>query len=130
MLMPSSYGLSCVGAAMDDDPCFVGHKNVRGSGIDVTINECMNIRSNACCIIAINASVKKENNCSALQQKKEFYDNCLYLVAFKNHDPSYCENISDPNIKSGCLISTKALQQDPTICTGCAEPVESIEDLR
>lgn len=73
LLMPSRYGLSCVGSATNNDICFVRNDNtVSGNGINVPIDECINgpdnIRANACCIIAINAGVKTENDCSSLKE--------------------------------------------------------------
>ncbi len=134
LLMPSSYGLSCVGAATNNDRCFMGSENtVAGNGINVPIAACINgpksIRSNACCTIALVASVLSFNDCSSLSSIQEFYDECQYRLAFKNHDPTACKSISDPNMETGCTVATKALRKDPSICSGCTAAVESVEQL-
>ncbi len=134
LLMPSRYGLSCVGAATEDDPCFIRpNRSVGGNGIKVGLKECVQgskaIRENACCIVAKVALLKNENDCSSLKGQTIFSDQCYNELAFKNHDASSCEKISNPTIKTGCIINAEALKQDPSICSGCTQAVESIEDL-
>jgi len=142
LLMPSSYGLSCVGAAEESLPCDVESIPYsvywRDGEIEKTehLRTCMNSDTgrstlgNACCEVAKVAFLKDQNDCSPLKANQPIYDHCLYSLAWKLHDPSYCSDISTDNPRSACEVLTQALQKDPSICSGCTPPLESIEDVK
>jgi hypothetical protein len=139
LLMPSSYGLSCVGAASEAPICGIntgfevqwheGDQIKRSSLKDCQKNNARSERGNKCCIIAAVSGIRNFNDCSSLAMDAPLFDNCLNELAFKNHDPSACVQIKNDNIRSGCIVSAKALQKDPSICTGCTPAVESIDQL-
>lgn len=140
LLMPSSYGLSCVGVASESPICGVntgfevqwheGETIERSSLKDCQKSNNRSKRGDQCCIIATVSAFRTFNDCSALAKDVPLFDNCLNQLSFKNHDPSTCESIQDPNIKAGCIVSATALQKDPSICTGCTPSINSIEDLK
>ena len=140
LLMPSSYGLSCVGGASESPICGInrgfevqwheGDIIERSSLKDCQKNNGRSAKGDACCIIASVSGIRGFNDCSSLSKDVPIFDNCLNQLAFKNHDPTSCEPISDPNIKAGCIVMAKALQKDPSICSGCTPPLESIEDVK
>lgn len=121
LLMPSSYGMSCVGAAVSASSCFFGtNGQVKGGGLVTTIDECLrgplHIQTSSCCTVALANSVV---HCESLFSEKQLYNECLYRAALRKHDISICKSITNENLQSGCKISTTALQQDPSICTSC-----------
>lgn len=135
-LMPSRYGLDCVGAAMKNDQCnFYGNFTVSWGEGKATLKECQKPnrkrgkKGDQCCIIANASYLRSFNNCSSLLGDQAMFDECQFHVAFKNKDPFWCSAIKDANIHAACVISAEALKKDPSICTGCASPVEKIEDL-
>lgn len=115
-LMPSSFGWRCLGAAMGNAVCSLNmNGTVGGNGIYIPLQECStgteDIKNNECCIVAIRAEIKTENDCSPLRERQAFYEECKYRVAFKNEDLQQCEDISNPIIKSGCQVGVRALIQ-------------------
>ncbi len=137
LLMPSSYGLSCVGGARSSsDICSMDSDSVAWSTGRAKYSTChkdetsRSLQGNQCCLIARASFVKGENDCTSLKEYRDLFDECQFSVSFKNHDPSSCETISDPNLKSACIVSAKAMQKDPAICSYCKQPVDRIEDLK
>lgn len=142
LLMPSSYGLSCVGGAEESLPCDVESIPYSVYWRDGDIEHTEHLRScmtsdtsrstlgNACCEVAKVAFLKDHNDCTPLKSNQLVYDHCLYSLAWKLHDPSYCSGISKGNPRTACQVLTKALQKDPSICKGCTPAVESVEDLK
>lgn len=137
LLMPSSYGLSCVGAASNfTRPCPLGNdRSVSDeNGLDATLMECVqgpsSIKNNLCCTVSKARFIKDFNDCSSTSGSIAISDQCYSGLSFKNHDPSTCEFIQDPNIKAGCIVSATGLQKDPSICSGCTPPLNSIEELK
>ena len=137
LLMPSSYGLSCVGAAMTArDSCSMRNGQVTWNGGNTTYASCRfhdpqrSLEGNQCCLIARVAFVKSENDCSALLDFPSMHDECLQSLAFKNHAPEICEGIANDNRKIACFVNARAIQKNPNICDGCKERVEHIEDLQ
>lgn len=141
LLMPSSYGLSCVGGAEVSllcDVTSVPHSVYwRDGNIEHTehLRECLKSdprRSeigNLCCQMAQVSFLKDKNDCSPLKKNQEIYDHCLYRLAWKLRNPAYCSDISNVNAHKACEVQTKALQKDPSICSGCTRPVESVDEL-
>jgi len=136
LLMPSSYGLSCVGGAMEfQRTCALGRdRSVTGNDIGkASLQECISgpesIRNNECCVVAKARFLTTFNDCSLITKSQKILDQCHYSLAFKNGDSSTCESIQDKNLKSACEVESTALKQDPSICQGCTQPLESIEDL-
>ena len=140
LLMPSSYGISCLGGAMNFLPCKIYSKEeIRwsdgNSGFQTTLQECVNSvdspldKRGQCCLISINTYVRSMNDCFPLLSDKEMFDQCQYEVSVKNHDASTCSPIFNENIRSACTVEATALEKDPSICTKCRPAVENIEDL-
>ncbi len=144
LLMPSSYGLSCVGGAIearrtcnvmtDTVSWWEDEKNdVVGR---VTLASCQaddasgTEKRNQCCLIARVTRVRSENDCSSLSSDKALHDECLAAQAFKNRDVSTCQEIQDINLRSACAVRANAMKEDPSICSGCIQPIENLEDLR
>lgn len=143
LLMPSSYGLSCVGGALTQpDLCIMNDHSVqwRNKGSDALLEEsytsCLNAKkkrtfeNSACCLIAEVAFVRSENDCSSLRESKDFYDECLTSLAFKNADPAICEQVSHPNTKMECVVQAKGMKADPSICSGCKTRVQTLKELK
>lgn len=140
LLMPSSYGLSCVGGARGNYECNFYEDNEvswveSNAGKKATFKECVkpdpqrSQHGDECCTVALVTRLKTNNDCTSLSSNQMMFDECQYRLSFKNHDPSSCELIQNPRIKSACVVSAKALQKDPSVCSGCTQPVESVEEL-
>ena len=141
LLMPSSYGLYCIGAAEESLPCDVTSVKYsvywRDGDIEHTegVKSCMQPNKNRsplgnqCCLVAQVTWLKDKNDCSTLKNNIPVYDHCLYALAWKSKDPSYCEQMTSANPRAACFVQTKALQQDPSICTGCTPAVDSVDQL-
>lgn len=138
LLMPSRAGLDCVGGAIKSPICGINHGIVvqwhEGDEIlYASPAECaeqeQSAKGESCCYLAQVYSVKTMNDCSRFMSQSEFHDECQMNVAFKNHDPTSCESIQNPTLKTACTIQAKALKQVPSICQGCTKPVESVEEL-
>lgn len=135
LLMPSSYGLSCVGGALNfKRPCALGNdRSVSGNGIEATLQECVNgpknIQENSCCSAAKARFIISFNDCTEISDSQEIQDECYYNLAFKNHDPSICPLIRHNNLRTACEVQAKALREDPSICTGCVAPI-SLEEVQ
>jgi len=144
LLMPSSYGLSCVGGAIetkktcnftddsiswweDEKNDIVGKASLHSCQAD---DASRSKKRNECCLIARVARVKSENDCSSLSTATGLHDECLAALAFKNRDINTCTEIQDQNLQTACSVRAKAMQQDPSICSGCKQPVEKLEDLK
>jgi hypothetical protein len=138
--MPSSYGLACAGEAAGTPICGINpgfevqwHE---GDAIQYSsLQDCQkdngrSQRGDQCCIIATVSGIRDFNDCSSLKNEAPLYDNCLNQLAFKNHDSDSCAGIQDPIIKSECIVSATALKKDPSICSSCTLPLESIESLK
>lgn len=137
LIMPSSYGLSCIGAATSTpDLCGMNEGYVAWNDGRATYESCQkddatrSIPGNQCCLIARVAFVRPENDCSALQTNIPMHDECLDSLAFKNGNSAQCNGISDANLKAGCLVKAKGMQENPQICKGCKAQVEKLSDLQ
>lgn len=140
LLMPSSYGLSCVGGASRSPICGInpgfevqwheGDKIKRSSLKDCQKKDNRSTRGDECCIVATVSAIRTFNNCSSLANDAPVYNDCLQELSFKNHDPTTCEGISEPNLKVACIVRAKAMKQDPSICTGCTPLLEKLEDIK
>lgn len=142
LLMPSSYGLSCVGAASESPICGINsgfevqwHEGEEAEIQRSSLKDCQQKngrtkKGDQCCVVASISGIRGFNDCSLLENDPPLFDNCLTQLAFKNHDPTSCESIQDPRIKSGCIVNATALKKDPSICLGCTPPVESVDDLK
>ncbi len=142
LLMPSSYGLSCVGVAEVHLPCDVTSIPYsvywRDGDREQTehITNCLLPNSrrselgNQCCEIAKVTFLEKENDCSGVKDNTPIYDHCLYSLAWKLRNPVHCFDIVNINARSACEVQTKAIQSNPSICRDCQMPIEKIEDLQ
>lgn len=133
LLMPSSYGLSCVGAAMSEyiRPCALGlDRSVTWSnGGRASLSECVNGNDHECCTVTQARFVVGFDTCNGIEDG-EIKDQCRRDLAFKKADPQFCEDISNALVKSACEVESTALQKDLSICSGCTPPIESLEDLK
>ena len=143
LLMPSSYGMSCVGAAENSQmPC---NTNVKPYSVywrdgekenTVHIRECLTEKvqrtelGEQCCAIGRIAYLKNDNDCSRLKKSPNVYDRCLYSLAWKLKEPSYCDEVENENAKAACKVQTKAIKENPSFCPGCVQPLESIDELQ
>ena len=137
LLMPSSYGLSCVGGAeSESDICSMGNGKVSWNNGEETYASCANTTkkrsqdADACCLIARVSFVLTENDCSPLKQYPDMYDECLQNLAFKNHDPATCNSIANDNTKSACIVNASAIRKNPSICSGCKTRVQTLKELK
>ncbi len=139
-LMPSSYGISCVGAAENHAlPCgtekYTVYWDEDGQPHQATLEECVSAGGDhakmrmKCCTVAKTRYLLGENNCISVKDDIPVYDRCLYGLAWKKKDPEFCTKITNTNAKAACLVQTRALQKDPSICSGCTPAIESMEDL-
>lgn len=143
LLMPSAYGLDCVGEAEKHDlPC---NTNVNppysvfwmedGSEHFQNLRECMRLdpsRSalgNQCCQVAQVAFLKNHDDCSPLAGNPPVHDRCLYELAWKLRDARYCDGITNANARAACDIQTKALKQNPSICHECIPPPGGVDEV-
>src|SRR3989338_2915501 len=115
LLMPSSYGWSCLGAAEElnqrwcwfdfgKKPALVG----RGE-ISVTIPECesdsQSMLDNRCCELALTLYVDRGMNCDAFaQEPQQLHDQCLALLANREKDIHFCSSIASKNFKTACEV--------------------------
>lgn len=142
LLMPSSYGLSCVGGAENHQlPCNTEVKEYSVFWRDGEkenlehVRECLtsgNKRTelgNQCCSVAQVAFIKGQDDCSPLKNSPLVYDRCWFALAWKLKDESYCSRISNENARAACTVQTKALRENPSICPGCVAPV-SLEEAK
>lgn len=142
LLMPSSYGMSCLGVAESHQlPCNTGVKEYSVFWRDGEkenlehVRECLtssNKRTelgNQCCSIAQVAFIKGQDDCSPLKDSPLVYDRCWYALAWKLKDESYCSRISNENARAACTVQTKAIREEPSFCPGCVAPV-SLEEAK
>ena len=125
LLMPSSYGLSCVGAATKNVPClFDDQKNVvwnDGKYNEIPFGECSKAKlskeGTACCIAAaakFNPDFVK--GCEDFRSSNSLLaDQCQYEVAQKEIDPVLCGTIADENIRSACNLEVTTLLSNPEL---------------
>ena len=141
LLMPSSDGWSCVGAAKDFDlPCatekYKVFWNESNSAHQATLQECYSSQSSMsglgrqCCTVARIRYVLSENDCTQLKENVPIYDRCLYGLAWKKKDSKVCDEITNQNAKAACIVQSAALQKDPSICENCTQALERVEDLK
>jgi len=142
LLMPSSYGLSCVGAASESPICGINsgfevqwHEGEDDEVQRSSLKDCQKKggrtkKGDQCCVIASVSGIRSFNDCSALANDIPLLDTCLKQLAFKNHDPASCETIQDVRIKAGCIVNAKALRQDPSICSKCTQPLNDLSELK
>ena len=115
LLMPSSYGWDCVGAASDNEPCSFGsysRPQVNGNGIVASLKECTDgpttTRNNECCLMAKVKYVKENNDCTIFKEEN-MPDQCHHEVAKKNSSISECSFIKSTNIRTACEVEVRAL---------------------
>lgn len=144
LLMPSSYGLDCVGAAITARKmCTLNEETVSWWENEekeivgrVSFESCKRgdssgtVKRNQCCLIARVTRVRGLNDCSSLTENEVLHDECLSGLAFKNRAPETCLEIHDKNLQSACLVRTKAMKENPSICKGCREPLNNLSELK
>jgi hypothetical protein len=124
LIMPSNYGLTCVGYAEDPHPCSYVHDDIfwEDNGVKEKTNmencakdEQKSFTGAACCLIANISRNENENDCSSLVSDERLFNQCVYMLAFKKRDPSLCGQISKRRTKDACEVMTKAVRDDPSI---------------
>jgi hypothetical protein len=125
LLMPSSYGLSCVGAARKFLPClFDDQKNViwnDGEYHEIPYEKCdagfLSSFGRACCT----AAASKFNpdfvgDCSQFTTEIPLLaDQCQYETSMRTLNTSRCAFIKDENIKSACFMVITTLNKHPEL---------------
>lgn len=124
-LMPSSYGLTCVGGATVDLPCTVmGDRTVEwkenGQFRSASLAECAKPQGRSrigdqCCHIATVDYLKKIDDCSPVSSDPMMLDQCYTALAYKKVDPSICFSIQNANIRSACSIAVGVLSEHPEL---------------
>ena len=125
LLMPSSYGLSCIGAAAKNKPCrFDDQKNViwnDGEYHEVPFDQCSKDTGsdlgNMCCKAAVaKFDPAFIDGCSQFQSYDPLLaDYCQYEVSRKELDPSLCKKIDDNNLQAACLLEVQTLKDNPDL---------------
>lgn len=125
LLMPSSYGLSCVGGARKNLPClFDDQKNVvwnDGKYNEIPFGECSKTKlskEGAACCLAAAAKFDPDfiKGCEAFRSSNPLLaDQCQYEVAQKEIDPVLCGTIADENIRSACNLVVTTLLKNPEL---------------
>lgn len=116
LLMPSSYGWSCLGAATDHRLCIIGEgpeNTVRGQGKVTTYNECLSgdqeIRNYSCCVMArILTEDNTQDQCQSLASP-ELRDECHYFLARKTIENAECALIENSTTRTACGVAVRAL---------------------
>jgi len=119
LLMPSEYGLSCIGAAETRErTCTIAFNRIvewgsylNGTHQSATIDECRNgsITSDIgkkCCIVSKIANLRDFNDCSSLSGEKNVYEDCLSELALKLGNPAICDPIEGQS-KTACILRAK-----------------------
>lgn len=116
-LMPSEYGRSCIGAALDAadlDKCnLMGDKSVRwldnGNLKEVTLQSCekekqTTVMARNCCYISRLTFSDAINDCSGIQDNPQLLDECYYQLANKKHETAQCASIQNSKMRSACEL--------------------------
>ncbi len=119
LLMPSTYGNSCVGAAENHQlPCNtdVKERSVFWTEDNVehllSVDECAladagrSALGDQCCQVAKVAFLQEENDCSNLAGSPPVHDRCLYALALKLKRSDACQDIQNENARAACLVRT------------------------
>lgn len=139
-LMPSPYGLGCVGGALDAEfLCSTDAYRVSWmdgvTGSEMGLRDCVEGASgrselgDACCTVARVLYLRDENDCSPLRADPRLHDQCLYGLAWKQRDEKYCDPIANDNARAACRVRAKGVRLAPTICRDCTKPVDSVDEL-
>lgn len=122
LLMPSEYGMSCLGAATEGPTCWRNYdKSIRwdNHGGESSLKDCQKKDSrrpeigNMCCHIASVTFLKNVNDCSPVASKPEMLDECFDALAYKKLDPNVCTSIRNENLRIACSIRVSALANGP-----------------
>ena len=125
LLMPSSYGLSCIGGAKEERSClFSDQKTVvwnDGEYHEVPFENCAantkdNILGTMCCAAAASKFDPDFDGCQNLKNvDQEIIDHCQYQVAVKKLEPQFCDRIKSKNLQSACTIESSVLAEYPEL---------------
>lgn len=118
-LMPSSYGWSCLGGAMDFEPCVFladGNKTIKGQGIVTTFDECLSgptaTRTHVCCQMArITFQDGNTESCTSFDGSDPLSDQCHHEVAIKKNSIDECSLIKNVRNRAGCIVGVRALRK-------------------
>lgn len=113
LIMPSNYGLSCVGAAEDFEPCVMladDKETVKGEGIETAFHECETghneIRDHVCCKMA-KVLFTENKNCEIFAAGP-LKDQCNHIVAVQTGDLKLCTAIQNDRNRKGCEVIVNA----------------------
>ncbi len=122
LLMPSSYGWSCLGGAQATaDACSVDYgKEVSWlTGPDIyrdwataTMDECtrgtvVGQKGKSCCYILRLTSEPGVDDCSRFENDEPLMNFCMSQLAMKKGDPNLCVSIADQNKRVICELQAK-----------------------
>lgn len=124
LLMPSSYGWSCLGAAEKENArkCWFDFgpepPEVGSGNSSVTFPVCTTLDNEnvlrSCCNIADTLYISRDNTCSSFKNDQKYFDQCQELLAKREREISYCELIQDSHIQAACKVAVDALlKQNP-----------------
>lgn len=117
LLMPSSYGWDCLGAAEESNArmCWFDFSKERYSNSKPVMPECggkNDSSSHRCCEMGKFLYVEKASNCDEFNDSATLHDQCLELMAKRDKNLVLCSQIEDENVRSGCEVAVRALQKD------------------
>ena len=119
LLLPSSYGWSCLGASEEPNqrwcwfdfgpnPPQVGRRNVHAS-----FEQCHNIdelQQSRCCELADVLYVNRTTLCTQFSNAPvELQNQCLELLARRDRNITLCESITSNNLRVSCEVAVRAL---------------------
>ncbi len=117
LLMPSSYGWDCLGAAEESNAriCWFDFSKERYSNSKPVMPECGGKNDSSarrCCEMAKFLYVEKELNCNEFNDSAPLHDQCLELVARRERDIHTCSQIQSDHIRTTCEVAVRALKKD------------------
>ncbi len=119
LLLPSSYGKSCLGAASDSEPCVFlgdGQGTVKGQGIVTTYDACLSgpqsTQQHACCVMArITLEKNYQSDCSIFSHSDALSDQCHHEVALKMKDLDQCALMKNERNRRACEIEVGPMKE-------------------
>lgn len=116
-IMPSDYGNSCIGAALNaaglNECVFMGDKSVRwldnGDLKQATLQDCKNSNQTTaiaknCCYISQLTFTDSVTDCSGIHGNPNLLDLCYYQLAQKKNDSTQCRRIQNAIRRSACEL--------------------------
>ena len=114
LLMPSSYGWDCLGAAEEANAriCWFDFgKNTQKIG-NTILPECggrTDSVASRCCNMAKFVYIEKGLDCDRYSDSVPLHDQCLELVARREKNIDLCTGIHNKNVLSACRVAVSSL---------------------